>query len=88
MESYKHSGASTPRCQVCGGDRGGGNRGCQCDNGGVWTGASRRRRDLRTIETALTRAEHSRSCEGFYRCTCIVGKAEAALDRLKEASRV
>ena len=56
------------------------------DRGGA-TGASQRRRDLRTIEAALTRAEHSRSCEGFYRCTCIVGKAEAALDRLKEASR-
>lgn len=26
----------TPRCVVCGGDRAGGQRGCQCEDGGTW----------------------------------------------------
>jgi hypothetical protein len=56
-------------------------------NRGETSAASISQRDLDLLKTALIRTEHSRRCEGFYCCTCIVGKADEALKRIEEAVR-
>jgi hypothetical protein len=39
--------------------------------------------DLNRIERALGGLQHSRACEGWFACTCYVGKVERALERLR-----
>ena len=45
------------------------------------------RRDVEALKLVLIRTEHARRCEGFYRCTCFVGVAEKAVEKIEEALR-